>query len=99
MKKEPDLTAPFEVIQDEASYWWRTNRVSGTILYRLMLLFIFVPLTLVYYRHYIPSFLVFAGIIPYGYLLRYLAKRSVTLIIQKHPEALDHFEREGVIVR
>jgi hypothetical protein len=88
-----------EVVRKEASYWWRTSDVVGAILHRLMLLFIFVPLTLVYYRYYVPSFLVFGGIVPYGLLLQYLAQRSVIRTIRKHPEALEQFEKEGVIVR
>ena len=99
MPEQPDLNAHFHIIRKEASYWWRTNQVAGAILHRLMLLFIFVPLGLVYYRYYIASFLAFAGIVPYGFFLRYLAERSVDRIIRKHPETIDHFEQEGVIVR
>jgi hypothetical protein len=99
MLEEPDLTPPFEVNGHEASYWWRTTQVTGAILHGLMLLFIFVPMALVYYRYYVSSFLVFAGIIPFGFFLRYLAERRVARIIRKHPETLDHFEQEGVIVR
>lgn len=89
----------FKVVRHEASYWWRTNDLAGTILHRLMLLFIFVPLTLVYYGYYVPSFLVFCGMVPYGLVLQILAERSVVGLIRKHPETVAHFEREGVIVR
>jgi hypothetical protein len=99
MPVEPDPIPPFEVIPDEAAYWWRTTQVSGAILHRLMILFILVPMVLVYYRYYVSSFLVFALIVPYGLFLRYLSELSVTRIIRKNPETLEHFEQEGVILR
>ena len=64
-----------------------------------MILFIAIPVAFVYYRYYVASLLVFAGIIPYGFFLRYLAERRVARMIREHPETLEHFEKEGVIVR
>lgn len=88
----------FRVVRKEASYWWRTRTVPGAVLHRLMLLFIFVPLALVYYRYYVASFLVFAGIVPYGLLLEYAAEWSVSRAIRKNPETLDEFAADGVVV-
>ncbi len=88
----------FRVLRKEASYWWRTRTVPGAVLHRLMLLFIFVPLALVYYRYYIASFLVFGGIVPYGLLLEYVAERSVVRAIRKNPETLEEFADEGVVL-
>ncbi len=99
MPETSEKTRPFEVVRKEASYWWGTNDVAGVILHRLMLLFIFVPLVLVYYRYYVYSFFVFAGMVPYGLFLQYLAERSIVKIIRRNPETIEHFEEEGVIVR
>ena len=62
-----------------------------------MLLFIAVPLTLVYYKHYVLSFVVFALMIPFGFLLRGLAVRAVIVFIDKNPEAFGEFLDSGVI--
>ncbi len=99
MPETSEETLPFEVVRKEAWYWWRTNHVVGVILHRLMLLFIFVPLVLVYYRYYVYSFFVFAGMVPYGLFLQYLAERSIVEIIRRNPETIGRFEEEGVIVR
>ena len=99
MPETSEETLPFEVVRKEAWHWWRTNHVVGVILHRLMLLFIFVPLVLVYYRYYVYSFFVFAGMVPYGLFLQYLAERSIVEIIRRNPETIGHFEEEGVIVR
>jgi hypothetical protein len=103
MLPEPDPTIraddPLQISRSEASYWWRTNSVAGAILYRMMILFIFTPMALVYYRYYVLSFIVFAFIVPYGLLLQYLAERFVARIIRKHPETIEHFESEGIVVR
>lgn len=92
-------TQRFEIVRKEAVYWWRTNHVAGIILHRTMLLFILVPVLLVYFGYYVYSFLVFAGMVPYGLFLQYLAERSVLGIIRRNPETIEHFEEEGVIVR
>ncbi len=99
MPETSGKTRPFEIVRKEAWYWWRTNHVAGVILHRLMLLFIFVPLVLLYYRYYVYSFVVFAGMVPYGLFLQYLAERSIVEIIRRNPETIGHFEEEGVIVR
>ncbi len=93
------MSESFEINQIEAWYWWRTNVGVGAILYRLMLLFIVVPVWLVAKDHLLLSFVVFAGMIPYGLLLRRLAERSVSSFIRKHPQAIDQFEEAGVIRR
>ena len=89
----------FEISQKEAWYWWRTSVGVGAILYRLMLLFIIVPVWLVAKDYLLLSFVVFAGMIPYGFFLRRLAERSVSNFIRKHPEAIVQFEETGVITR
>jgi hypothetical protein len=87
----------FEVSPLEANRWWQKNTVAGVLINRLMLLFIFVPIGLVYYRFYRVSFVVFAFIVPYGFLVRLLAVRAVRQHLSLHPEALEEFANEGII--
>ena len=91
------MSAPFDIDQTEASYWWRTNVVAGVILHRLMLLFIAVPAVLVWQRYYLLSGVVFMGMIPYGFFLRYLAKRTVSTFIEANPETVSEFQESGII--
>jgi hypothetical protein len=91
------MSRQFEVVANEASYWWRTNAVSGALLHRLMLLFIAVPLALVWKGYYVASFVVFGFMVPYGLFLRHLATRAVLVLIEKHPETFAEFEEAGVI--
>ena len=62
-----------------------------------MLLFIFVPIGLVFMDSYTLSFVVFAFMVPYGLLLRHLAVRAVRQHIASHPESVEEFETQGVI--
>jgi hypothetical protein len=87
----------FEVASSEANYWWRKNEPAGALLNHLMLLFIAVPIALVIKRYYVLSFIVFALMVPYGFLLRHLAVRAVRNHLQQHPEAREEFEQHGII--
>jgi uncharacterized protein involved in response to NO len=87
----------FQVSSLEANRWWQKNTVSGVLLNRLMLLFIFVPIGLVYYGLFTVSFIVFAFMVPYGFLIRYLAVRAVRQHLSLHPDAFEEFKNEGVI--
>ena len=91
------MSRQFEVDANEASYWWRTNAVSGALLHRLILLFIAVPLVLLWKGYYVTSFAVFGFMVPFGLFLRYMAARAVVVLIEKHPETLAEFEEAGVV--
>ena len=91
------MSRRFEVVPDEASYWWRTNAVSGALLHRLMLLFIAVPLVLVWKGYYVTSFVVFGFMVPFGLFLRYMAARAVVVLIERNPETFAEFQEAGVI--
>ncbi len=81
----------------EANYWWRKNDPAGALLNNLMLLFIAVPIVLVLKSFYAFSFVVFAFIVPYGFLMRYLAVRAVEQYLEGHPEEIENFEEAGII--
>ena len=81
----------------EANYWWRKNDPAGALLNNLMLLFIAVPIVLVLRSFYAFSFVVFAFIVPYGFLMRYLAVRAVEQYLEGHPEEFEKFEEAGII--
>ena len=87
----------FEVRPAEANRWWQKNTVVGVLLNRLMLLFVFVPIALVFLDSYTLSFVVFAFMVPYGLFLRHLAVRAVREHLKIHPEALEEFESQGII--
>ena len=87
----------FEIRPAEANRWWQKNTVAGVLLNRLMLLFIFVPIGLVFLDFYSLSFAVFAFMVPYGLLLRHLAVRAVRQHLDVHPEAAEEFENQGII--
>ena len=87
----------FEVRPSEANRWWQKNTVSGVFLNRLMLLFIFVPIGLVFLNSFTLSFIVFAFMVPYGLFVRHLAVRAVRQYLTLHPEALEEFEQQGII--
>jgi hypothetical protein len=87
----------FEIQTIEASYWWRKNIPAGALLNNLMFLFIVVPIGLVIQQWYVLSFVVFSFIVPYGFFLRHLAVKAVRRHLSAHPEAIDEFEREGII--
>ena len=81
----------------EANRWWQKNSVTGVLLNRLMLSFIFVPIGLVFMNQYVLSFVVFAFMVPYGLLVRHLAVRAVRAYVAAHPETLTGFQEEGII--
>ena len=87
----------FDVRSGEANRWWQQNSVLGVLLNRLMLLFIFVPIALVFTNRYSLSAVVFVFMIPYGFLVRYLAMRAVRGHLMLHPEAVEEFESQGII--
>ena len=89
----PDL----QINPVEASRWWQQNSVAGVLLNRLMLLFIFGPIGLVFMKKYTASFVVFAFMVPYGLFLRHLAIRAVRLYVSAHPETVAEFQDQGVI--
>jgi hypothetical protein len=81
----------------EANYWWRKNEAAGALLNNLMVLFIVVPIALVLKRFYALSLLVFALMVPYGFLMRHLAVRAVRRHLEDHPDDLEKFEEHGII--
>ncbi len=87
----------FRVRSAEANRWWQNNTIPGILLNRLMLLFIFLPISLVFLNYYNLSFVVFTLMIPYGFFTRYLAVRAVRQFLAAHPEALEEFEKEGIL--
>jgi hypothetical protein len=87
----------FDIRPAEANRWWQKNTVAGVLLNRLMLLFIFVPIALVFLDFYRVSFVVFAFMVPYGLFLRHLAVRAVRHHLSLHPEAQEEFETEGIV--
>ena len=87
----------FEISPLEANSWWRKNATAGALLNRLMFLFILIPVALVAQKLYTLSFVVFAFMIPYGFLMRFLAVRAVRSYLDAHPEAVEEFESHGII--
>jgi hypothetical protein len=87
----------YQVSRFEASYWWRQNTPTGAVLNKLMVLFIVVPIALVFKRLYAASFFVFAFMVPYGLFLRHLAVRAVLQHLELHPESRDEFQQAGII--
>jgi hypothetical protein len=87
----------FEVSAVEATHWWRENEPVGALLNKLMILFIFVPIGLVLYEFYALSFIVFAFMVPYGFLVRYLAVRAVRQYLKNHPEQFEEFRDQGIV--
>ena len=83
----------------EANHWWRKNQPRGALLNRLMLLFIVVPIALVFKEQYALSVVVFAFMVPYGFLIRYLAVQAVRRHLENHPEQLEEFEVQGIVSR
>jgi hypothetical protein len=81
----------------EANYWWRKNEPAGALLNTLMVLFIIIPIGLVFKEFYALSFFVFAFMVPYGLLVRYLAVRVVRRHLELHPEKGEEFEQQGII--
>ena len=62
-----------------------------------MVLFILVPVVLVFQNFYTLSFLVFALMVPYGLFVRHLAVCAVRQHLQNYPEDREHFREEGII--
>jgi hypothetical protein len=85
----------FRISPLEANRWWEKNSVVGVLLNRLMILFILGPIALVFRQLYVASVVVFAFMIPYGFLVRYLAVRAVRQYVSEHPEAVEEFTRKA----
>ena len=93
---EPDL-AENQISSLEANTWWRQKTPVGAVLNKLMVLFVLLPIALVFKNLYALSFGVFALMVPYGLLVRHLAVRAVRYYLQNHPEERENFERAGII--
>lgn len=92
------MTGPeFTVRSAEANRWWQHNTLPGVVINRLMILFIFGPIALVFMNYYNLSAVVFMFMIPYGFFVRFLAVRAVRQYITANPEALADFKKEGII--
>ena len=87
----------FDIRPAEANRWWQKNTIPGVFLNRLMLLFVLVPIGLVFWNCYKLSFVVFAFMVPYGLVLRHLAVRAVRRHLESHPEAVEEFQSEGIV--
>ena len=81
----------------EANYWWRQSTPEGALLNKLMVLFVIVPIALVWKHLYTVSFFVFALMVPYGLFVRHLAVRAVRQHLNEHPEDREHFVQAGII--
>ena len=81
----------------EANYWWRRSTPEGALLNKLILLFIIVPVVLVFKGFYTLSFFVFALMVPYGLFVRRLAVRAVRQYLSEHPEHREDFQQAGII--
>ena len=85
------------IVPLEANLWWQKNNPAGAVLNRLMLLFIFAPIGLVIKEYYALSVVVFAFMVPYGFLMRRLAMKAVRNHLESHPEEIEAFEKQGII--
>jgi hypothetical protein len=81
----------------EANHWWRQSSPAGALLNKSMVLFIVVPVVLVFKNFYTLSFVTFVLMIPYGLFMRHLAVRAVRAHLQNHPEERETFEKAGII--
>ena len=92
------MSAPeFTVKSAEANRWWQNNTLPGVVINRLMILFIFGPIALVFMNYYNLSAVVFMFMIPYGFFVRFLAVRAVRQHLAANPEAFVEFEKDGII--
>jgi uncharacterized membrane protein len=93
----PEPPPDFDISSSEANTWWRTNDPAGAILNRLMLALVIAPALLAYNEYYKVAFVVFAFIVPYGLLVRYLAVNAVKRRIANDPESLSEFREAGIV--
>jgi hypothetical protein len=89
----------YRISRLEAGVWWRQSTAEGALLNRMMLLFIVIPIVLVFQSYYALSLFVFVLMVPYGLLLRHLAVRAVRRRLQERPEECAQFLQAGVISR
>jgi hypothetical protein len=87
----------FSIIAPEANEWWRKTEPAGALLNRLMILFIFAPIALVFKNLYALSFVVFSLMIPYGFLVRRLAVSAVRNHLANHPDSVEDFRDAGIL--
>jgi hypothetical protein len=95
----PDGRLDFQISSVEANYWWRKNAPVGALLNNLMLLFIVVPIALVFKALYLWGLLLFSLMIPYGFLVRHLSVWAVRNHLASNPDAVDDFCDAGIIFR
>ncbi|HEX4998389.1 MAG TPA: hypothetical protein VFY29_09190 [Terriglobia bacterium] len=82
----------------EATAWWRRHEPAGAFFNRLWLAFIGAPIVLVVNDYFRASVIVFSLIVPYGFLVRYLAVIAVRRRLAREPESLSEFRDSGVVV-
>jgi hypothetical protein len=88
----------FEISPSEANHWWSKNQPVGILMNRLMLLFIVVPIFLVFQSYYTLSFVVFSLMVPYGFVVRRLAVSAVRAHLANNPESVLEFREAGIIL-
>ena len=93
-----ELPAEFEISPAEANHWWSKNQPTGTLVNRLMLLFVVAPIILVFKNYYVLSFVIFSLMVPYGFLVRRLAVSAVRAHLANHPESVLEFREAGIIL-
>jgi hypothetical protein len=86
-----------EISAVEANNWWLKNEPAGILLNKLRILFIMVPIGLVFKDLYVWSFAVFSLMIPYGFFVRYLACCAVRKHLATNPAALEDFRNAGIV--
>src|SRR5262245_12518369 len=94
---ESRLLPEMKIRSAQANYWWQKTEPAGALLNRLMILFIFVPIGLVFTNLYLWSFVVFSLMIPYGFLVRHLAVCAVRNHLSNNPGAVPDFRDAGII--
>ena len=90
--------AELQISSVEAGYWWRKTNPVGALLNSLMFAFIVGPVILVFKSFYTLSLIVFALMVPYGFLLRWMAVLAVRRRLAKHPEDMLEFREAGIIL-
>ena len=96
--KKVESPGELQISSVEASYWWRKTDPVGAFLNSLMFAFIVAPVVLVFKSFYTLSLVIFALMIPYGFLLRFLAVSAVRRRLAKHPEDMLEFREAGIIL-
>jgi len=98
---EPEPSDPLQklrISKVEANFWWRKHSPAGALLNNLMVAFIVVPVILVFKSYYKLSFLIFAFMAPYGFLMQWLAVYAVRAHLARNPESVVEFRDTGIIL-